>query len=309
MWFVVANMEKDESENTKESLKDSESLDPEKKGGPYTKKEQEERKIQVYHLHFEENKSALEIAELLNVNRNTINDDIKYWHQQFAKEFKAQDLTAKMTKQIQRMEIQRDRLFDDLEEVENFDEKIKLEKFVSDVDNRLGQLFSKMISSGKTILAPTVKLNEINDDEIKELVRDLVLVGDPNVDDVFSENYLMHHLIEKTHCDVSYTENVIEKMRKDGLEICKQLQHIEKNHILWPSFDNSLTYNLAKFGTMRGYISMEEYISFWTERQKIRSEIKKEEEIVEKFEQKYGPESEWSEQVQEMFEGSLEDPE
>ncbi len=50
---------------------------------------------------------------------------------------------------------------------------------------------------------------------------------------------------------------------------------------------------------MRGYVSKEEYISFWTERQKIRSEIKKDEEVAEKFEQKYGPESEWSEQVQE----------
>jgi len=77
-----------------------------KKGGRYTKKEQEERKIEVYHLHFEQNKSALKIAELLDVNRNTINEDIHYWHQQLAGEFQAQDLTAKMTKQIQRMEIQ-----------------------------------------------------------------------------------------------------------------------------------------------------------------------------------------------------------
>ena len=76
-----------------------------KKGGPYTKKEQEERKIQVYHLHFEENKSAVKISDLLNVNRNTINEDIRYWHSQLANEMKAQDLTAKMTKQIQRMEI------------------------------------------------------------------------------------------------------------------------------------------------------------------------------------------------------------
>ncbi len=39
----------------------------------------------------------------------------------------------------------------------------------------------------------------------------------------------------------------------------------------------------------------------------MRSEIKKDEEVVEKFEHKYGPESEWSEQVQEMFEKSVED--
>ena len=68
--------------------------EPIKKGGRYTKKEQEERKIQVYHLHFEENKSAAKIAELLNVNRNTINDDISYWHSQLAGEMKFQGLTV-----------------------------------------------------------------------------------------------------------------------------------------------------------------------------------------------------------------------
>ncbi len=77
-----------------------------KKGGRYTKKEQEERKIEVYHLHFEQNKPALKIAELLNVNRNTINEDIHYWHKQIAGEFKSQDLKAKRRKQIQRIEIQ-----------------------------------------------------------------------------------------------------------------------------------------------------------------------------------------------------------
>ena len=90
-----------------------------KNGGPYTQREQEERKIQVYHLHFEENKSAVKIAELLSVNRNTINDDIRYWHLQLANEMKAQNLSAKMTKQIQRMEIQRDRLLDALEDTES----------------------------------------------------------------------------------------------------------------------------------------------------------------------------------------------
>jgi len=71
-----------------------------KKGGRYTIKEQEERRIQVYHLHFEENRTAVKIAELLGVNRNTINGDIRYWHSQLAHEFNAQNISVKMTKQI-----------------------------------------------------------------------------------------------------------------------------------------------------------------------------------------------------------------
>jgi len=153
--------------------------EPIKKGGRYTKKEQEERKIQVYHLHFEENKSAIKIAELLNVNRNTINEDIRFWHLQIANELNAQNMTAKMTKQIQRTEIQRNRLFEDLEKAEDIDEKIKIEKFIYDIDNSLMQLFSKMISIGIRSLEPTIKLDEINENIIKELIRILIF------DDIF----------------------------------------------------------------------------------------------------------------------------
>ena len=35
--------------------------EPTKKGGRYTKKQQEERRLQVHNLHFDENKSAVEI--------------------------------------------------------------------------------------------------------------------------------------------------------------------------------------------------------------------------------------------------------
>ena len=198
-------------------------VEPIKKGGRYTKKEQEERKIEVYHLHFEENKPATKIAELLNVNRNTISDDIHYWHKQLANEFKAQDLTAKMTKQIQRMEIQRDRLLDDLEGAENLDEKMRIEKFISEIDNRLVNLYSKMISSGTTSLGPTVKLEEITEDDIKEFVRDLILGDDaPDSEDIYSEHNLKFDFIRRTKCDVAHADNVIEKMERDGLVLCEQ---------------------------------------------------------------------------------------
>ncbi len=271
-------MEKDETENTKEPLKDSESLEPEKKGGPYSKKEQEERKIQVYHLRFEENKSAVEIAELLNVNRNTINDDIKYWHRQLASEFKAQDLTAKMTKQIQRMEIQRDRLLEDLDEVENFDEKIKLEKFVSDIDNRLVQLYSKMISSGKDILSPTVKLDEIDDDEIKEFLRDLVLENvDPYNGNIHSEDQFKFDFIRRTKCNLKYTEMVVQKMQDLGLSICqatKPYPNKDFDNIGFTNTDYSQQYDFEKFAHLCGYISQDEYAKVVTDRLNLKNEIR-----------------------------------
>jgi len=280
-----------------------------KKAGPYTKKEQEERKIQVYHLHFEENKSAVKIAELLNVNRNTINDDIRYWHLQLANEFKAQDLTAKMTKQIQRMEFQRDRFLEGLDEVEELNEKIKLERFISDIDNRFVQLFSKLILKGITNLEPTVKLEEINEDEIKEFVGDLILADeDPDSEDIHSENDLKFDFIRRTKCDVNHADNVIKKMKHDGLVLCEQQRDL-KDYSSLSNNDFSTKYNLVKFASLREYLTMDELGSVLGKRFETRHQIEKEDkEREEKFITKYGSDkSKWSEEVKEMYE-NYEDP-
>jgi len=272
-----------------------------KKGGRYTKKEQEERKIQVYNLHFEENKSAVKIAELLNINRNTINDDIKYWHKQLASEFKAQDLTAKMTKQVQRMEIQRDRLLDDLEEVESLNEKIKLEKSISDIDNRMVQLFSRMILSGKTRLEPTVKLEEIDEDEIKELIRDLILGNEePYKFDIYFEKQIKSEFIIRRKCDVKYAENVFKKMLELGLTLCQE-------YLLGSSKDFSRSFDVYRFAELRSYLSKDEFFKIDNIRQKKRDEVEEfERKREEKFTKKYGPRSKWSEEVKDLFD-SFED--
>ena len=181
-----------------------------KKGGRYTKKEQEERRLQVYHLHFEQEKPAVKIAEMLNVNRNTINDDIRYWHQQLASEMNAQDISAKMTKQIQRMEIQRDRLLGDLEDAKSLEEIIKLERFISDIDNKLIGVYSKMIINGKEHLPPTIKIKDTDEEEIKEFVRDLVLSDhDPDSEDVHSEDTLKIYFIIKKKKKKKYIYKIL----------------------------------------------------------------------------------------------------
>ena len=118
-------------------------VEPIKKGGRYTKKEQEERKLQVYQLHFEENKSAVEISEILNFNRNTINADIRFWYSQLASKSKLLDIKAKMMRQMHKMEIQRDRFLEYLDEAEKLNEKIKLEKLIFDMDKNLAQIITK----------------------------------------------------------------------------------------------------------------------------------------------------------------------
>ena len=274
-----------------------------KKGGRYTKKEQEQRKIEVYHLHFEQNKSAVKIAELLNVSRNTINEDIRYWHQQLAGEFQAQDLTAKMTKQIQRMEIQRDRLLDDLE-VGDLDEKIRLERFIAEIDNRLVQLFSRMISLGISKLEPTIKLEEtIDENEIKDFVRDLIL-GDKEFspEDLYSENYLEFEFIKRTKCNVVRADEIIKKMKTVGLSLCEESDS-EREYRSTENDEFSAIYNLEKFANLRGYLTNEEFNNIIKKRASYFQEIKRKKE--ENFTKKYGPKPQWSDKVKEMFEKDL----
>jgi len=278
-----------------------------KKGGCYTKKEQEERKIEVYHLHFEQNKSAVKISEMLNVNRNTINEDIHYWHQQLAGEFKAQDVSAKMTKQIQRMEIQRDRLLDDLEEAESLDEKIRLERFIAEIDNRLAQLFSKMISLGISRLEPTVKIEDtIDENEIKDFVRDLILGDeDPYSEDLHSEKNLKFDFVKRTKCNVLHVEKIIKKMKTDGLSLCEESGE-KRNYLSTINHDYSTIYNLGKFANLREYLTIDELGPLVEKRASKKQEIEEEEkQREEKFIKKYGPESKWSDEVNEMFDDGL----
>jgi len=244
-----------------------------KKGGQYTKKEQEERRRQVYHLHFEENKSAVKIAELLGVNRNTINADITYWHSQIAHEFNAQNISAKMTKQLQRIDMQRDRLLECLD-TSSSDQKFRIEKFISDIDSKLVQFYSKMILSGKTTLEPTIKLDEIDENEIKKLVRDLIFSG--GLTDVYSENDLKFSFIRETKCDVQHAENLLEKMKLDGLDLCEQTDEKSSNYFKTMTWDYSTNFDLEKFANLRGYVTIDELDQIIRNRLDLEDEIKKE---------------------------------
>lgn len=92
-----------------------------KQGGPYTKTEQEDRRKRVYSMYFEKGFSAIKIATELEVNRNTINQDVK---------FLRSDLTQKdqiksaifVLEQKGHLEQQKDRLLELLETTKDFEE-------------------------------------------------------------------------------------------------------------------------------------------------------------------------------------------
>jgi len=108
-----------------------------KKGGPYPKSEQRKRREEVYKLHFDYGYSARKIAEFLKVNRGTINRDVMFWYADVTKKWRHIDSEFFVMRQIERFQIQRTRLREQLDIAETNKEKITIEKFLFDVDVKI----------------------------------------------------------------------------------------------------------------------------------------------------------------------------
>jgi hypothetical protein len=118
---------------------------PRHKFAPYTRAERKERRDEVYKLHFEYGMPAIRIAELMKVDRNTINNDLKILYNRAIKEYNSEnsfdDLIAK---QLLRLETQRDRLGLYLSEVKDTNSKISIERLIMDNDFKVIGLLDKL---------------------------------------------------------------------------------------------------------------------------------------------------------------------
>lgn len=77
-----------------------------KKGGSYTKDEQDNRRNEVYRLHFEYGYSARKISDVMNINRNTINTDIDYLYSKISKNSSYLNAESFSIVTIERLDIQ-----------------------------------------------------------------------------------------------------------------------------------------------------------------------------------------------------------
>ena len=106
-----------------------------KDGGPYSKQQQAERRKKVNELYFEKNLSALKIAEMLGVNRNTINEDIKLVYLQASESF-PDDSILIFLHSIKKMESQRLEIQKQLESESDFSNKIILQKLLFQINQK-----------------------------------------------------------------------------------------------------------------------------------------------------------------------------
>ena len=123
-----------------------------KKGGRYTIQEQESRRKQVYELHFEKGFSAIRIAEMLNVNRNTINADIQDWYSKVSEEIPQYNASL-LLKQIHRLEMQQARLLEELESSKVIKEKFSIEKLLYAINAKMTSETSKLVFSRRDMLS------------------------------------------------------------------------------------------------------------------------------------------------------------
>lgn len=132
-----------------------------KKGGPYNKKDRHARRQEVYRLHFEHGYSAVKVSELMKINRNTINNDIKFLYSKLKRNLDNLDTDSLIMKQILRIEEQRTRFLEQLEKTESLESKLSLEKMIMENDNRLTGIYSKLRDVEKIIIDTSVnKLNK-----------------------------------------------------------------------------------------------------------------------------------------------------
>lgn len=225
----------------------------ERKGGPYTKKEQQERRDEVFRLHFEKGFPALKIADMLNINRNTINEDLKYWYSEFSEKWKKYDIRAFIMKQIYRLETQRIRLLEELDKQEKFKDRMEVEKLLLEIDNKLTLIGTKIILGKKSSLEPTTDLEGISEEMIKKFVRYLIqksykIARSCN----YIKNEILIEIIRMEKCDQQHAEIIISKMMELGLDVCK----IKKEFNFQ---DDSPIYDMRHFARIRNYVSKEEF--------------------------------------------------
>ena len=110
-----------------------------RKCGPQTEFQRNQRLSQVCKLYFEYGYSAVKIAEMLNVNRNTVTSDIKDLHSTFQSNWKNTSTVSILQNHVFSLMAQKSRLREILDAAKNLSEKLAIEKMILQVESRLHQ--------------------------------------------------------------------------------------------------------------------------------------------------------------------------
>lgn len=140
-----------------------------KRGGPYSRAERDKRQHEVYKLHFEYGYSARKISDLMKVNRNTVNGDIDYWYSKIYKNTKVFNPAPTIILNLERLELQRTRLREQLDKTNAFQERLALERLIYEIDCKIMHVHNRLAESARAVHDLAVeKLNRWMKDNKKE---------------------------------------------------------------------------------------------------------------------------------------------
>jgi hypothetical protein len=110
-----------------------------RKFAPFTRSQRRKRRIEVYKLHFEHGIPGTRIAQMMKVDRNTINNDLKILYSEALNDYNPSDMSLDdiLQKQLLRLETQRDRLGLYLCDTKDISNKIAIERLIADIDFKL----------------------------------------------------------------------------------------------------------------------------------------------------------------------------
>ena len=209
-----------------------------KKGGPYTKKEQDERRKQVFNLHYEKNYPIVKIASILNVSRNTISDDVKQWNKQFTEEFEQIDVSTWMASNLLRLESQKMRLLEEADKTDQIQTKLGFEKLAFALESKIGQVGLDLLKNKKETI-----VHEDPEKEIKEIVMHLININKKQ-DCLLTQDEIEYEILKLKKCDKYKIECYFDQMNDFGLEY--SLIDSEDD-------DKAEVFDIKKFAELRGY--------------------------------------------------------
>ena len=136
---------------------------PKRKGGRHTKQEKIKRQEEVHKLHFDYGYSARKIAKIMNINKNTINSDIDYWYDQIGERTNILEPEDLIITSIERLNLQRNRLRNQLDKTKSFEEIIKIERLLLELDSKISLIGQKLANSTMRLADYALqRLNESN---------------------------------------------------------------------------------------------------------------------------------------------------
>ena len=208
-----------------------------KQGGPYTKNEQDERRNKVYSMYFEKGFSAIKIAMELKVNRNTINQDVKFLRSSLTQKDQIKPAIW-LLEQKEHLEQQKDRLLELLEITKDFEQRLRVEKIILDIEGKITNLVIKI--TGFDSLSFEYNPGPEFDEDIALVVKDLVL-NEKTESQSHLQNDITLKAMELLKCDFSHARKIFIRMNDLGL----------KEFIS----EDGKGYNLASFGVLNQMIT------------------------------------------------------